>query len=137
VGFLFYYQNIFSKSSRILWYHFLTVLSVQMHIFLYIFYNWYLKSYGILLLLDEVCNDPMYSEMLNGIITEKEVLDAIKGLKNNKAPGSDKLINGFLFYYQNICSKSSRILSYHFLTVLSVQMHIFLYIFYNLYQLIS
>ena len=33
--------------------------------------------------------------MLNGIITEKEVLDAIKGLKNNKAPGSDKLINEF------------------------------------------
>jgi hypothetical protein len=31
VGFLFYYQNIFSKSSRILSYHFLTVLSVQMH----------------------------------------------------------------------------------------------------------
>jgi hypothetical protein len=29
--------------------------------------------------IDEVCNDPMYSEMLNGIITEKEVLDAIKG----------------------------------------------------------
>jgi hypothetical protein len=27
----------------------------------------------------------MYNEMLNGIITEKEVLDAIKGLKNNKA----------------------------------------------------
>ena len=45
--------------------------------------------------IDEVCNDPMYNEMLNGIITEKEVLDAIKGLKNNKAPGSDKLINEF------------------------------------------
>jgi hypothetical protein len=44
--------------------------------------------------IDEVCNDPMYSEMLNDIITEKEVLDAIKGLKN-KAPGSDKLINEF------------------------------------------
>jgi hypothetical protein len=39
----------------------------------------------------------MYNEMLNGIITEKEVLDAIKGLKNNKAPGSDKLINDFFF----------------------------------------
>jgi uncharacterized protein with ACT and thioredoxin-like domain len=38
----------------------------------------------------------MYNEMLNGIITEKEVLDAIKGLKNNKAPGSDKLINEIL-----------------------------------------
>ena len=45
--------------------------------------------------IDEFCNDPMYNEMLNGIITEKEVLDAIKGLKNNKAPGSDKLINEF------------------------------------------
>ena len=33
--------------------------------------------------------------MLNEIITEKEVSDAIKGLKNNKAPGSDKLINDF------------------------------------------
>jgi hypothetical protein len=29
--------------------------------------------------IDEVCDDPMYNEMLNGIITEKEVLDAIKG----------------------------------------------------------
>jgi hypothetical protein len=36
--------------------------------------------------IDEFCNDPMYSEMLNGVITENEVLDAIKGLKNNKAP---------------------------------------------------
>jgi hypothetical protein len=25
--------------------------------------------------IDEVCNDPMYNKMLNGIITEKEVLD--------------------------------------------------------------
>jgi hypothetical protein len=31
----------------------------------------------------------MYNEMLNGIITEKEVLDAIKGLKNNSALSSD------------------------------------------------
>ena len=46
--------------------------------------------------IDEFCNDPMYNEMLNGIITEKEVLDAIKGLKNNNAPGSDKLIFFFL-----------------------------------------
>jgi len=45
--------------------------------------------------IDEFCNDPVYNEMLNGVITEKEVLDAIKGLKNNKAPGSDKLINEF------------------------------------------
>ena len=51
VEFLFYYQNIFSKSSRILSYRFLTVLSVQMHIFLYIFHNLYLKSCGIILLL--------------------------------------------------------------------------------------
>jgi hypothetical protein len=36
--------------------------------------------------IDEFCNDPMYNEMLNGVITENEVLDAIKGLKNNKAP---------------------------------------------------
>jgi hypothetical protein len=46
--------------------------------------------------IDEFCNDPMYNEMLNGIITEKEVLDAIKGLKNNNAPVSDKLI--FFFF---------------------------------------
>jgi hypothetical protein len=45
--------------------------------------------------IDKVCNDPMYNEMFNGIITEKEVLDAIKGWKNNKAPRSDKLINDF------------------------------------------
>ena len=37
----------------------------------------------------------MYNEMLNGIITEKEVLAAIKSLKNNKEPGSDKLLNDF------------------------------------------
>jgi hypothetical protein len=36
--------------------------------------------------IDEFCNDPMYNEMLNGVITENEVSDAIKGLKNNKAP---------------------------------------------------
>ena len=36
--------------------------------------------------IDEFCNDPVYNEMLNGVITEKEVLDAIKDLKNNKAP---------------------------------------------------
>jgi DNA-binding protein YbaB len=54
--------------------------------------------------IDEVCNDPMYNEMLNGIITEKEVLDAIKGLENNKAPGSDKLINEFLLKFSAVFS---------------------------------
>ena len=46
----------------------------------------------------------MYNEMLNGIITEKEVLDAIKGLENNKAPGSDKLINEFLLKFSAVFS---------------------------------
>jgi hypothetical protein len=46
----------------------------------------------------------MYNEMMNGIITEKEVLDAIKGLKNNKAPGSDKLINDFFFNFSAVFS---------------------------------
>ena len=53
---------------------------------------------------DEFCNDPMYNETLNGIITEKEVLDAIKGLENNKAPGSDKLINEFLLKFSAVFS---------------------------------
>ena len=43
-----------------------------------------------------VCNNPLYDEILNGEITELEIVEAIKGLKNNKAPGSNRILNEYL-----------------------------------------
>lgn len=43
----------------------------------------------------EPCN-PICDEILNGIISETEIKDAIKELKNNKAPGTDMILNEFL-----------------------------------------
>jgi hypothetical protein len=67
-----------------LMYHFLTVLSVQMHIFIYIFDNLYLKSYGILLLLyslyfylhlislylSDIDKNTITTDQLNGLVTD-------------------------------------------------------------------
>jgi hypothetical protein len=43
-----------------------------------------------------VCNNPIYNEILNGEITEKEIVDALKGLKNSKSPGLDNVLNEYL-----------------------------------------
>ena len=46
--------------------------------------------------INELCDNPVCNEIMNGVITEQEVIDALKNLKNNKAPGTDKIINEFL-----------------------------------------
>jgi hypothetical protein len=43
-----------------------------------------------------VCNNPIYNEIINGEITEKEIVDALKGLKNSKSPGLDNVLNEYL-----------------------------------------
>jgi hypothetical protein len=43
-----------------------------------------------------VCNNPIYNEILNGEITEKEIVDALKGLKNSKSPGLHNVLNEYL-----------------------------------------
>ena len=39
-----------------------------------------------------------YNSVINGQITEKEIVNAIKSLKNNKACGGDMILNEFLKY---------------------------------------
>jgi hypothetical protein len=46
--------------------------------------------------LNAVCDNPLYDTLLNDEITEREILDAIKGLKNNKYPGLDSVLNEYL-----------------------------------------
>ena len=46
--------------------------------------------------INEVNNNPIYDEILNGVITDLEVYEAIQNLKNNKAPGTDKILNEYL-----------------------------------------
>lgn len=48
--------------------------------------------------INEICNNPIYDEILNGTVSELEISEAINKLKNNKAPGSDKILNEFLKY---------------------------------------
>ena len=48
--------------------------------------------------IDDICNNPIYDEILNGEITELEIIEAIKELKNSKAPGTDKILNEYLKY---------------------------------------
>jgi hypothetical protein len=43
-----------------------------------------------------VCNNPIYNEIINGEITEKEIVDALKGLKNSKSAGLDNVLNEYL-----------------------------------------
>ena len=46
--------------------------------------------------MNAVYNNPLYDTLLNDEITEREILDAIKGLKNNKYPGLDSILNEYL-----------------------------------------
>ena len=41
-------------------------------------------------------NNPLYDEILNGSITEKEVTEAINKLKSSKAPGNDSILNEYI-----------------------------------------
>jgi hypothetical protein len=41
--------------------------------------------------INEICDNPVYDEILNGKITELEITEAIRKLKNNKAPGTESL----------------------------------------------
>ena len=45
---------------------------------------------------NSVCDDPIYDSVLNGEISEREVIDAINNLKNNKSPGLDNILNEYL-----------------------------------------
>ena len=47
---------------------------------------------------NEICDNPVYDEILNGKITELEITEAIRELKNNKAPGTDNILNEYLKY---------------------------------------
>ena len=46
--------------------------------------------------MNAVCDNPLYDTLLTDEITEREILDAIKGLKNNKSPGLDSVFNEYL-----------------------------------------
>ena len=46
--------------------------------------------------INDICDNPIYDEILNGVITEQEIREAIQILKNNKAPGTDKILNEYL-----------------------------------------
>ena len=47
---------------------------------------------------DVICNNEVFDEILNGEISELEIQDAIRSLKNNKVPGADKIVNEYLKY---------------------------------------
>lgn len=47
---------------------------------------------------DVICNNEVFDEILNGEISELEIQDAIRNLKNNKVPGADKIVNEYLKY---------------------------------------
>ena len=46
--------------------------------------------------LNDICDNDVYDELLNRVITELEICEAIKDLKNNKAPGLDRIVNEYL-----------------------------------------
>jgi hypothetical protein len=48
--------------------------------------------------LDNICDNQIYDDILNGDITEDEVLNAIKNLKNGKAAGIDDFVNEYFKY---------------------------------------
>ena len=43
-----------------------------------------------------VWNNPIYDEILSCEITEKQIVDVLKGLKNSKYPGLDNVLNEYL-----------------------------------------
>ena len=47
---------------------------------------------------NDICDNPVYDEILNGVITELEIREAIQKLKNNKAAGTDRILNEYLKY---------------------------------------
>jgi len=47
---------------------------------------------------DIICNNEVFDEILNGEISELEIQDAIRNLKNNKAPSADRIVNEYLKY---------------------------------------
>ena len=42
-----------------------------------------------------MCENPVYDMILNGSITESEIIDAIKNLKIGKAAGIDNFVNEY------------------------------------------
>ena len=48
--------------------------------------------------LDNICDNQIYDDILNGDIIEDEVLNAIKKLKNGKAAGIDDFVNEYFKY---------------------------------------
>ena len=48
---------------------------------------------------NDMCGNPVYDMMLNGSITESEIIDAITNLKNGKAAGINNFVNEEYFKY--------------------------------------
>ena len=51
------------------------------------------------IVLNDMCQNPVYNMILNGSITESEIIGAIKNLKNGKAAGIDNFVNE---YFHNL-----------------------------------
>ena len=47
---------------------------------------------------DVIFNNEVFDEILNGEISELEIQDAIRNLKNNKAPEADEIVSEYLKY---------------------------------------
>ena len=45
--------------------------------------------------INELCENPLYDHILNGVISESEISETITKLKNNKAPRADGIINEY------------------------------------------
>ena len=44
---------------------------------------------------NNMCENPVYDMILNGSITESEIIDAIQNLKNGKAAGIDNFVTEY------------------------------------------
>ena len=47
---------------------------------------------------NDMCENPIYDMIVNGPITESEIIDAIKNLKNGKATGIDNFVNEYSIF---------------------------------------